>query len=215
MAFAKIDIKPIFATPFVKASFDPAKSETLNQELSELIMRKATEERGVSISNSRGWQSDDKLLEWGGQPVTTLLDALRVFLNQITMCADGKEFKRIPIDWRINGWANINHEGDANVPHVHPGAYWSIVYYVATPKGGGEKGEKGELELFDPRGMMPLLLAPHLSFAIDQYQHAGSSQFYEPKEGQCIIFPSWLRHGVRPFREKGTRISLAFNFSVY
>ena len=33
-----------------------------------------------------------------------------------------------------NMWANINYKYSHNKNHVHPGAQWSGVYYIKTPK---------------------------------------------------------------------------------
>jgi hypothetical protein len=30
----------------------------------------------------------------------------------------------------------------------------------------------------------------------------------------CVVFPSWLSHGVRPYRGTHERISIAINFSL-
>jgi hypothetical protein len=30
----------------------------------------------------------------------------------------------------------------------------------------------------------------------------------------CVVFPSWLSHGVRPYRGTRERISIAINFSL-
>ena len=35
-----------------------------------------------------------------------------------------------------------------------------------------------------------------------------------PKSGQLVLFPSWLRHAVRPYRGDRERISVAFNFGL-
>jgi len=212
MTFTTIDLNPLFSTPFVRASLDNAASIDLNRQLTEIILKKAHESRGVFISNSQGWQSDDRLIEWGGQPVQIILDALRELVNQITMCVAGEQYRRVALDWRINGWANINREGNSNVPHVHPGAYWSAVYYVST---NAVNGKGGELELFDPRGAVPVMYRPWLCIGMQDYASAGTSRFHTPKAGQCVIFPSWVKHAVRPFVGEGIRISLAFNFAIH
>ena len=36
----------------------------------------------------------------------------------------------------------------------------------------------------------------------------------QPAAGEMLLFPSWLRHGVLPFRGSGERISIAFNLRV-
>lgn len=211
MPFSDFSVKHLFSTPLVIAAFPSALSGPLNDTLEKIILAKAEKTSGVTISNRGGWQSDDKILEWGGAPVKTLIDAVRELIGQITLHMEGKDLQRVNVEWRIHGWANVNRKGDANAPHRHPGAYWSVVYYV---RADADEGHGGELELNDPRGVVPILYCPKLRFGIQGYVTAGMSELHAPKPGQCVIFPSWLEHGVRAYSGDATRISIAFNFSV-
>ena len=42
----------------------------------------------------------------------------------------------------------------------------------------------------------------------------GKSELIQPRTGTMLVFPSWLSHGVRPYRGNATRISIAINMSV-
>ncbi len=213
MIFSDLSIKNLFATPLVIAALPADEAAALNAELVKIIMQKAEETAGVKISNYGGWQSDDKILDWGGAPVKRVLDGMNELLAQITLRQQKSDVERVNVPWRVHGWANINRKGNTNVVHCHPGAYWSAVYYVQIEE---EKGEQlgGELELLDPRGVLPIMYCPELKMGIKGYVSAGTSELHSPKPGQLVIFPSWLPHAVAPYRGEGTRISLAFNFSV-
>ena len=69
--------------------------------------------------------------------------------------------------------------------------------------------------MLDPRGPAPMMHAPSLKFAGDDGLTAGSAQTIRPKPGLLFIFPSFLMHGVRPYRGNGLRISVAINFGHY
>ena len=58
------------------------------------------------------------------------------------------------------------------------------------------------------------MYAPMLTFAGPEGASLGASQTVIPRAGMMILFPSWLQHGVRPYRGRGQRISVAFNLSV-
>ena len=107
-----------------------------------------------------------------------------------------------------NMWANINYPGAYNKQHIHPNSEWSGVYYVKVPK------NSGSLFVEDPRPgpniMMPRRLEkiPRALWRI---------VLYPAMEGQMIMFPAWLPHGVevnesKEKGEKGWRVSVSFNF---
>ena len=107
-----------------------------------------------------------------------------------------------------NMWANINYPGAYNKHHVHPNSTWSGAYYIKVPK------DAGCIWVEDPRPgpniLMPRRLnnLPRALWRVVQYP---------PVEGQCIMFPAWVPHGVevnesKEKGEKGWRVSVSFNF---
>lgn len=205
-------IKHLFSTPLVTAELPPEVAAEINPVLRAMILERAKTYPSAEASNDGGWQSDAALPDWGGEPVKLILNSMRTVLKRTTLYVEGTDVRRGDIDWKINGWANVVRKGHANVPHVHPGAYWSAVYYVSVDT--DEQSTGGELKLFDPRGSLPRMYAPVLRMGIQGYTTAGNAELHKPKAGQVVIFPSWLSHAVLPFKGDGERISLAFNFSV-
>jgi CheY-like chemotaxis protein len=83
-------------------------------------------------------------------------------------------------------------------------------YYVSMDESAGG----GELELADPRGALPALYAPQLSFGLPGCLSAGGSDFIAPSPGVLLLFPAWLQHAVRPHASDQPQISVAFNLCV-
>ena len=62
-------------------------------------------------------------------------------------------------------WANVCTRGHANQFHVHPGSFWSAVYYLDDGYGGSEDPALGgELQLLDPRMPAVAMASPELAF---------------------------------------------------
>ena len=120
----------------------------------------------------------------------------------------------VAVDWKVNAWANVNRTAHGNEFHTHPGAYWSASYYVDDGGIGADPTLGGEFEIQDPRGVAPAMYAPLLALAVPGGQSVGASELIRPKAGSMLMFPSWLSHGVRPYKGDGTRISIAINLGV-
>jgi uncharacterized protein (TIGR02466 family) len=200
----------VFPTPLVIATLPDA--EALNAELKRIILaREAAHSESVQRSNHGGWQSSWDLHQWGGAPVQKVLDLARAIVDQITVDRAGQHYE---IAWRINSWANVNRQGHGNQFHTHPGALWSATYYVDDGGIGADASLGGEFEIQDPRGVAPVMYAPYLTFAGQDGAALGEAQRLQPRSGMCVVFPSWLSHGVRPYRGTRERISIAVNFSL-
>ena len=104
--------------------------------------------------------------------------------------------------------ANINYPGSYNKTHIHPNSTWSGAYYVKVPE------DSGCIWVEDPRAGPNLLMPRRLEGLPRQLWRVVK---YPPVEGQCIMFPAWLPHGVESNQtkekgEKGWRVSVSFNF---
>ena len=199
----------LFPTPIVVATMPDAGA--LNAELKPIILAREASGESEQRSNRGGWQSSWDMHEWGGAPMQRLLVHVRAIVDDATVDRTGK---RHNLAWRINSWANINRTGHANQFHTHPGALWSASYYVDDGGIGADPSLGGEFEIQDPRGVAPVMYAPHLTFPGPDGAALGESQRLAPRAGMIVVFPSWLSHGVCPYRGSRERISIAMNFSV-
>ena len=199
----------IFPTPLVIGTMPAA--EALNAELKRIILAREAASESVQRSNHGGWQSSWDMHEWGGEPMQKVLGFGRGIAEQVTVDRDGK---RHPLEWRINSWANVNRHGNGNQFHTHPGAVWSATYYVDDGGVGADPSLGGEFEVQDPRGVAPIMYAPHLTFPGPDGAALGEAQRLSPRSGMFVVFPSWLSHGVRPYRGTRERISIAINFGL-
>ena len=88
--------------------------------------------------------------------------------------------------YKLRRWFNINPPGSYNCFHTHGGnpmPIYSGVFYISVPE------DSGNIVFVD-----------------------GSTEFaYEPVDGDIIMFPPDLQHGVEPNLSDYNRMSMAFN----
>jgi uncharacterized protein (TIGR02466 family) len=199
----------LFPTPLVIATMPDA--DRLNAELKRIILAREAATESVQRSNQGGWQSTWDLHQWGGAPMQKLLAFARGVADEVTVDRAGKHHE---LAWRINCWANVSRHGHGNQFHTHPGALWSASYYVDDGGVGDDPSLGGEFEIQDPRGVAPVMYAPYLTFPGPDGAALGEAQRLTPQAGMLVVFPSWLSHGVRPYRGTRERISVVINFSL-
>jgi len=101
-------------------------------------------------------------------------------------------------------WANINPPGAFNRPHIHPNSLWSGVYYVKTQE------NCGHLKIEDPKTISLMTVPRRTDKPLPK--HLWNEVHFEPVQGRCIMFPSWLNHTVDINKSNDIRISVSFNF---
>ena len=208
-AAPQLTLLNLFATPLVIATMPEAGA--LNAELKRIILAREATSESVQRSNHGGWQSSWDLHQWGGAPMQKVLAFGKAIVEQVTVDRAGQ---RHELSWRVNCWANVNRQGHGNQFHTHPGALWSATYYVDDGGVGSDASLGGEFEIQDPRGVAPVMYAPSLTFPGPDGAALGEAQRLTPQAGMFVVFPSWLSHGVRPYRGARERISIAINFSL-
>ena len=140
-------------------------------------------------------------------------------------------------------WLNINCHNHYNNVHHHGGAAWSGVIYCHMPYNHNDDDDDDNVvnnNLIEG-GDLIIKPEPHPSQDNDyvlkdyelnrlsrrqacngeRHQRLSCSYFkYQPREGQIILFPSWMYHGVSALNVKnkedrhlrrGKRVSVAFN----
>ncbi len=199
----------LFPTPILKTH--PPDAGSLNQALLGAILEQRDAGKGIDRSNLGGWHSSTDMTDWGGEPARNLAEfaVQEASQHMIDIAADGKR----QFNWGVDMWANINGPGDANQLHCHPGAYWSGVYYP-DPGGAEREGSGGELILEDPRYPKAYSTVPDLVLRTADREAMYSQVAIRPAAGLLVLFPSWLRHSVRPHHGERERVSVAINLSL-
>lgn len=211
----EIQVQPIFSTPLLL--FTLSQAEQLNAEFAACIIKQEAASQAYADDEVVGWSSphDLSMLHWAGPPLRTLFGTVIEVAKQVTeyserVCATPS----IHPDWQVvEVWANVQRKGGSNASHPHPGSFWSGVYYVDVGDVGCRTENGGELQLYDPRGCLPRMMAPYLRYSLPELHDAGRNISLIPTSGQCVLFPGWLFHAVNTYRGKAPRISIAFNLA--
>jgi len=199
----------LFATPLMIATLPEA--QAINTELKRIILAREAASASAQRSNLVGWQSSWDMPQWGGAPMQRVLDFVRAIVEQLTVDRAGN---RHEIAWRVSGRANVLRQGHSNQFHTHPGALWSATYHVDDGGTGVDPSLGGEFEVQDPRGVATVMYVPYLTFAGEDGAALGEAHRLRVQAGTAFVFPSWLSHGVRPYRGTRERISIAINFGL-
>ena len=169
-----------------------------NEQIKNKILER--EQKGLgfrfdSIQGS-GWQSNKDLLD---SEFLDLKKSLLIGVNEILgqIYVDNASIRM------INSWANISRKGECTMPHIHEEASWSCVYYV-TPT------EDANLYLKDPRLLEYMDKSHH--YLKQPYTNVIRKRPFN--EGEAILFPSWLEHGVGAGTKNAIRISISCNFLI-
>lgn len=89
-------------------------------------------------------------------------------------------------------WSQVHQPLESTDLHHHGFVEYSWVYYVKVPEDAG-----------------------NLIFVLDDKDHRCPQHVFTPKEGNVIIFPSYIRHRVSKNMSNDIRISVAGDFSLY
>ncbi len=183
-----------FPTPIYIADI---KHPTLNQELERDIIAWSKQDKGIVRTNVQGWHSTTNMHELPQfkKLVDMLYECQRTVYQQ-------EHYESEP--FLGNMWANINPPGGMNRAHQHPNSLWSGVYYIKAPK------NCGDLKIDDPRASAAMFRPRQKAHKLPQRLYRETH--YEPIDGRCIMFPSWLMHCVDPNKSNDIRISVSFNF---
>ena len=110
----------------------------------------------------------------------------------------------LPDRYRLTAWSVVLERQGHQIPHIHPSAWLSGVYYVALPPGVAASSE-------DTAGWIEFGQPP------DHYHGKAPPELVleKPREGLLVLFPSYFFHRTIPFDTTGRRISIAFDVVPY
>ncbi len=114
-----------------------------------------------------------------------------------------QELAIVERDYVITGcWANVNPPAGFHPPHTHPNNILSGVYYAKTLP------PNDAITFHDPRPQAGVIRPA----AAQQIAETASEIEIEAKPGRMLLFPSWLRHSVKPnYTTDQERVSMSFN----
>ena len=163
--------------------------KSLNKKLSEeIIQARKNDLFAMPHSNKNCWRSTYKY-----KCEEELLQPINLVLAEYS----NYYFKKTDMTCKILYWTNINGFGGGNLFHTHYRAdcYLSGVYYIQGENTGSIK--------FATHEQMYFMIPPHMPHA-KMIEH-------EPKDGDIILFPSYLLHEVTVNTSGQKRITVGFN----
>lgn len=150
-----------------------------------------------------GRHTGELLIEPKG-PVADLEQAINAAVNrymeQHPKVPDHPFLARQPKRWTLNIWSVVLEAQGHQIPHIHPAAWLSGVYYVKIPEIVARSGNNraGWIEFGQPSANLNCSATPEL-------------RDIQPEEGLMVLFPAYFYHRTLPFDTEGTRISIAFD----
>ena len=181
-------IENIFSIPLYKQ-----KLNIDNKLINDFVTSLSFSDSGVTKSNVNGWQSKNIK---DSPEMFEFLKCLDMHLLAFSALININLKREV-----ANLWANLNKFSDYNLNHIHPGCLVSGVYYTKVPSNSGSiyfNNPVGNLCGLSGFTSNSLELKPFREFSTE--------------EGDLLLFPSWLDHGVLPnMNSEEERISISFN----
>lgn len=136
-------------------------------------------------------------------PLLALQQTIRLvtdeYRTQLPAWPDHPHVSAQPKSTTLEMWCVVMQSGAHQVPHVHPDAWLSGVYYPQVPEAVSlGAGPGGWLAFGEPDRRFP-------------GRERGQRFTLRPEEGLLVLFPSYFFHHTIPFEAEGTRISVAFD----
>jgi len=104
-----------------------------------------------------------------------------------------------PRRWKLSMWAVVMEGQGYQIPHIHPYAWLSGVYYARAPACiAAAADHAGWIEFGEPLPEFRCKTPPE-------------RRLVRPEEGLMLLFPAYFHHRTVPFRSTETRVSLAFD----
>lgn len=129
-----------------------------------------------------------------------IVDAFHRYRRQFVGEAAHPFLDLCPEAFNISVWGVVMQEAGHQVPHIHPSAWLSGVYYVEVPPVINDTAlnNTGWIEFGRPPDDI-------------HAQHVPVTQLFQPEEGKMLLFPSHFYHRTLPLSGDRRRISVAFD----
>ena len=192
-------INPIF--PIMLHSFEIKEFEKNKDNLIKYIYdEKEKDPVGVQATNIGGWHSKD--LKKEGLLLDLLVQGIVGYFAPTNMVNKNAKMSI------SNIWANINGHNNLNLPHNHPRADLSGVWWIKVPP------DSGNIIFNSPSFFEEFPLYEFYSDEVKNQLNFHPTYYITPGEGQVVVFPSFLTHWVEPNKSQEDRISVSFNIDL-
>lgn len=200
-------IQQLFPTQILSASLFPAKSRFLKDLEKEIYKISEIDLEGQHWSEknylygytSYGSMDQLHLFSSSFDEIKKKIDKhLATFVKEVGWDISPKELALSKM------WVNIMPKGTIHTGHIHPLSVVSGTFYVSLPK-----KNVPALKFEDPRFTQMMATPPKKKTVKTK-----NLNFYNftPKEGDIVLFESWLRHEVVQNNSEDLRISVSFNY---
>ena len=106
-----------------------------------------------------------------------------------------------------HSWVVSQYAGEYNPWHHHSGDFSAVIYLKLPPKMHEEIKEDWK-DHYPANGLIEFMFGENQGFRSDNLK-------FKPEVGKLLMFPSWLKHFVYPFKSEGERRSMSFNAHMF
>ena len=106
-----------------------------------------------------------------------------------------------------HSWVVSQYAGEYNPWHHHSGDFSAVIYLKLPPKMNEEIKEDWK-DHYPANGLIEFMFGENQGFRSDNLK-------FKPEVGKLLVFPSWLKHFVYPFKSEGERRSMSFNAHMF
>ncbi len=204
----------LFVSTLYQARLPASPAQTLNRDLLAASTAIARDDKaGIAWSRNHGYPGYTSYASLNDLPRRASAFGA---LEKVLLPHVGKFARALDLDPAAGRptldslWINILKPGGRHTAHIHPASCISGTYYVSVPEGAGT------FRLEDPR--LPMMMAAGMR---KKNARAHNKPFIDilPAEGMLLLWESYLRHEVMPYRPKTgraghNRISISFNYAL-
>lgn len=200
-------IQQLFPTQILNASLFPARSRFLKDLEKEILKISEVDLEG------QDWSETNYLFGYTSYGSMDQLHRFSSSFNDLKKKIDKHVATYVKeLGWNINPkelnlskmWVNIMPKGTIHTGHIHPLSVVSGTFYVSLPK-----KNVPALKFEDPRFARMMATPPKKQIVATKNLNFFS---FIPKQGDVVLFESWLRHEVVQNNSDDLRISVSFNY---
>lgn len=176
--------------------------ETFNKALAKHVLHHPTLVTSPSSHATRKGKHTGEINAGEKGPVAAfehlIHDAVETYMEAVKDEASHPVVGHRPARYKLAVWAVVLEGEGYQVPHIHPSAWLSGVYYARVPGEASAGGDDGWIEFGQPGPEYHFSAKPKL-------------RLVKPEPGLMVMFPSYVFHRTVPFESDETRISIAFD----